>query len=95
MVNVCRGQLAVKWLSMKGTWKGKGAKQPGLMARKEAVKVIAPEWSEKEDAFIREHYRTMGSAFVAEKLGRTRKAVQLHASQIGVSVPRILLVRVA
>lgn len=43
------------------------------------MEYIAKPWTEADNHFMRTYYRVRGSRFVAERLGRTMKAVQDRA----------------
>lgn len=40
-------------------------------------------WTEKEDAYVREHYNGHNAREIAETLGRTEKAVRTRSSLLG------------
>ena len=52
------------------------------------AKRVSPPWSDSEDAIIRKCYRDTGSQILAERLGRTSKAVQLRAVRLGVAASK-------
>jgi hypothetical protein len=43
-----------------------------------------PDWTTAEDAFLREHYKEKGSIYCANKLERSKRAVQARAHKLGV-----------
>jgi len=73
--------MAKKKLKRKA--KKKTAKKVKKKARKKAKKVVTGFWSAGEVARLRKHYPHMSTRKVAQKLGRTTKAVEIKAFKLG------------
>jgi hypothetical protein len=72
------------------------AKQPGIRPCEDAgviascgtshrVNLLSPPWSPPEDAILRRHLRSRGTAYVARRVGRSLRSVMLHAWRLGIS----------
>ena len=88
MVNVCRGQLAVKWFETRNERK-KGARQGPALTRLTSSdpRDIRP-WSTHDDHRVRVAYRKLGARALAAELGRNFKTVQNRARTLGIAESR-------
>jgi hypothetical protein len=88
MPNIIRGNFAVSLFSTRHE-RLKPKPAPAVPVQ---YQPRAPDWTQEQDDYIRKHYYKKPTREIAAKIGRTVKAVQTRASNIGVVTPKCLQV---
>lgn len=87
MPNISRGNVAVQWFATRHE-----RVKPKSQSAPIQYQPRAPDWTQDQDDYIRKNYYKKPNREIAERLGRTIKAVQTRASNIGVVTPKCLQV---
>lgn len=87
MPNISRGNVAVQWFATRHE-----RAKPKAQPKETHHNPRAPDWTKEQDDYIRKHYYKISCREIGEHLGRTIKAVQTRASNIGVVIPKCLQV---
>lgn len=86
MVNVCRGQLAVKWYQTRDERK-KEAPQEALtgLSSCKPLHTLRDLWTPQQDALLRKSYLHDGPRVLAERFHRSTAAIKTRARFLGIT----------